>query len=270
MKGRNQFLQTDLPEFNYLELLSHLGVTRHLGGLKATNELIELCRMEKGKLILDVGCGTGKTSCYITKKYGCSVVGVDISEKMISWSKERAIKEGIIDKVEFMRSDSQSLPFKSGIFDAVISESVLVFVENPGQAVSEYVRVTKLGGYIGLNEKIWIKTPPPAEVVEYLSSSYFGAKIETSEAWEKLLVAAGLNEPFAKTYSLTALSDAINRIRWFGFREILLTWSRLLFMYLSGSASRREIKKMMLLIQNFPKNLYEFCGYGIYVGRKKG
>jgi len=26
MKGRIQFLQTDLPEFNYLELLSHLGV----------------------------------------------------------------------------------------------------------------------------------------------------------------------------------------------------------------------------------------------------
>jgi hypothetical protein len=132
------------------------------------------------------------------------------------------------------------------------------------------VWITKLGGYIGLNEKIWIKTPLPAEVVEYLSSSYFGAKIETSETWEKLLVAAGLNEPFVKTYSLTALSDSINRIRWLGFREILLTWSRLLFMYLSGSSSRREIKKMMLLIQNFPKNLYEFCGYGIYVGRIKG
>jgi len=78
------------------------------------------------------------------------------------------------------------------------------------------VWITKLGGYIGLNEKIWIKTPLPAEVVEYLSSSYFGAKIETSETWEKLLVAAGLNEPFVKTYSLTALSDSINRIRWLG------------------------------------------------------
>jgi hypothetical protein len=39
-------------------------------------------------------------------------------------------------------------------------------------------------------------------------------------------------------------------------------------MYLSGSASRREIKKMLLLIQNAPKNIYEFCGYGIYFGRK--
>ena len=107
MKGRIQFLQTDLPEFNYLELLSHLGVTRHLRGLKATNELIELCRMEKGKFILEVSCGTGKISCYITKKYGCSVVGLDISEKMIPWSKERVIKESIIDIVDFMQSDAQ-------------------------------------------------------------------------------------------------------------------------------------------------------------------
>ena len=104
-------------------------------------------------------------------------------------------------------------------------------------------------GYIGLNEAILIKTPPPAEVVEYLSSSFFGAKIETSVAWEKLLAESGLKDLVVRTYGLTVLSDAINRIRWFGFRDILLTWSRLLSMYLSGSASRREIKKMLLLIR---------------------
>lgn len=125
-----------------------------------------------------------------------------------------------------------------------------------------------MGGYIGLNEAILIKTPPPAEVVEYLSSSFFGAKIETSVAWEKLLAESGLKDLVVRTYRLTVLSDAINRIRWFGFRDILLTWSRLLSMYLSGSASRREIKKMLLLILNAPKNIYEFWGYGIYVGRK--
>jgi arsenite methyltransferase len=59
------------------------------------------------------------------------VVGVDISEKMISWSKKRAIREGIEDKIEFRVSDAQSLPFEDRVFDAVISESVLVFVENP-------------------------------------------------------------------------------------------------------------------------------------------
>ncbi|MHB8103803.1 MAG: class I SAM-dependent methyltransferase [Methanosarcina sp.] len=268
MKGNNQFLREDISQSAYLELLSHLGATRHLGGMKATKEMIELCRIEKGKLILDVGCGTGKTSCYITKKYGCSVVGVDISEKMISWSKKRAIREGIEDKIEFRVSDAQNLPFEDRVFDAVISESVLVFVENPRQAVSEYVRVTKVEGYIGLNEAILIKTPPPAEVVEYLSSSFFGAKIETSVAWKKLLAESGLKDLVVRTYRLTVLSDAFNRIRWFGFRDILLTWSRLLSMYLSDSASRREIKKMLLLIQNAPKNIYEFWGYGIYIGRK--
>lgn len=105
-------------------------------------------------------------------------------------------------------------------------------------------------------------------MVEYLSSSFFGAKIETSVAWEKLLAESGLKDLVVRTYRLTVLSDAINRIRWFGFREILLTWSRLLSMYLSGSASRREIKKMLLLILNAPKNIYEFWGYGIYVGKK--
>ncbi len=67
-----------------------MGFTKHLGGLKATRELIELCHINESKYVLDVGCGVGMTACYIAKKYGCRVVGVDIHEEMISRSNERA------------------------------------------------------------------------------------------------------------------------------------------------------------------------------------
>jgi len=65
------------------------GLTKHMGGLKATKELIELCRVNKDSWVLEVGCGVGITVCYIAKEYGCEVVAVDISEEMI----ERAKKE---------------------------------------------------------------------------------------------------------------------------------------------------------------------------------
>ncbi len=67
-----------------------MGFTKHMGGLKATRELIELCHTNKDKYVLDVGCGVGITACNIVKRYSCKVVGVDISEEMIARSNERA------------------------------------------------------------------------------------------------------------------------------------------------------------------------------------
>jgi len=42
---------------------------------------------------LDVGCGVGATPCYITKNYGCKVVGIDILEKMKDKANEKAKKK---------------------------------------------------------------------------------------------------------------------------------------------------------------------------------
>lgn len=42
----------------------------------------------------------------------------------------------------------------------VVCESVTAFPEDKRKAVSEYVRITKPGGHIGLNETTWLKTPP--------------------------------------------------------------------------------------------------------------
>jgi len=60
---------------------AEVGLTKHLGGVGATEELIELCHIGEGKHVLDVGCGVGVTPCFIAKRYGCRVVGVDISER---------------------------------------------------------------------------------------------------------------------------------------------------------------------------------------------
>ena len=85
---------SELGKF-YFKWQAYWGCTKHGGGLKATKELVELCRINKGKYVLDVGCGVGMTACYIAKRHGCKVVGVDISERMIAQVKERAKREGV-------------------------------------------------------------------------------------------------------------------------------------------------------------------------------
>lgn len=59
-----EILELETP---YFELQTYVGTTKHMGGLETTRELIELCHINKGKYVLDVGCGTGATPCYIAK-----------------------------------------------------------------------------------------------------------------------------------------------------------------------------------------------------------
>ena len=63
-------------------------------------------------------------------------------------------------------ADAQDLPFEDDLFDAVTTESVTAFPADKQKAVGEYTRVTKPGGYVGLNESTWPKVPPAPEMVD--------------------------------------------------------------------------------------------------------
>jgi ubiquinone/menaquinone biosynthesis C-methylase UbiE len=169
MENKKKLLQKDVlePKQLYFELQSSWGITKHIGGFKATEKLIELCHINKGKYVLEVGCGVGITACYIAQEYGGRVVGVDISERMVKISTERARRKNVEDKVKFITADAQNLPFEDELFDAVICESVNVFVKDKLKALREYIRVIKPNGYVGINEVIWIKEPTK-ELDEYI------------------------------------------------------------------------------------------------------
>ena len=264
----NKGLRRPELELSYLDIQAYAGITKHMGGVRATRELLELCHIDKGKYVLDVGCGIGITPCYITKRYGCRVVGVDISETMIHWSKERAKREGLEDRVEFRVADAQNLPFEDDLFDIVICESVNAFIEDKQRAVSEYVRVVRPGGYVGLNETIWVKAPPP-EFVELVGDYTEIKGLLTPDGWKELLEGSGLRDVVARTYKVSGLGELVDRIRWLGFKGILTGWGRVLSLYIGSPASRESIKKQ-LSSASTPREILEYMGYGIYVGRNEG
>ncbi len=256
-------------EFSYLELLAYLGMTRHLGGWEATNEISRLCHISKGKSVLDVGCGIGKAACGRATRNGCQVVGIDLSPHMVEWAKQRARSERVTDRVEFRVADAQQLPFEEGCFDAVITESVLSFVPDKPKALREFMRVTKPGGYIGLNESCWLRTPVPQEVQDFLSGGLFlGAKLETADYYQNLLEASGLPNVVVRTHTMTAQGDLLDRAKWFGVRGMLTNAYRIVAFSLSSPANRKAIQWILAKQKQMPANLYEYYGYGLFGGRK--
>ncbi len=268
MTGEKQSSPQDTSELEspYFALQASWGMTKHPGGLKATSRLIELCHINEDKYVLVVGCGVGATPCYLARLYGCRVVGVDLSEAMIDRSNERAKREGVEDRLEFRVADAQNLPFEDAVFDAVICESVNAFIENKQRAIDEYVRVIKPGGYVGLNEVTWIKAPPPA-LADYLTRTTSGEFLTCNNGWKELLEGSGLRETVALVHKISALRQWTDEIRQLEFFESLRAWRRFSYLFIKSPACRRFTKETL----TFPKSIFsvfQYFGYGIYVGRK--
>jgi hypothetical protein len=118
--------------------------------------------------------------------------------------------------------------------------------------------VTKTGGYIGFNESTWITSPPP-ELAASIASTIEEVEILTPDGWKQLIENAGLRGIIVKPYKLSLLGLVVDRIRLIGLKRILRAW----YLAITHSTYRSAIKKMQT-----PKNLFEYYGYGIYVGRK--
>jgi arsenite methyltransferase len=258
---------TQQDEFTYFSAQSSWGVTKHPGGLRASFALADLCHITKDSRVLEVGSGVGLSACHLAARYGCHITGVDLSPKMVEWASRRA--ERLRDQVEFRTGDAQDLPFADGSFDAVLCESVTAFPADKHKAVSEYARVTRSGGYVGLNEAMWLQ-PPPAELVAYCERTMAHAVFLSSDGWKALLESAGLQDVIAQPQQISALRqrlDEYSGLDWQDWKDRLRGIMSFVGLYLRDPAFRqyaREITPSMAVI----RNLFRYLGYGLYVGRK--
>jgi 2-polyprenyl-6-hydroxyphenyl methylase/3-demethylubiquinone-9 3-methyltransferase len=99
----------------------------------------------KGLKLLDVGCGGG----FLAEAFaddGADVYGLDLSTSAVRAAREHATRGGLHLRVVSGRAES--LPFASGIFDAVLLVDVLEHLEDFLQALAESSRVLKSGGLL--------------------------------------------------------------------------------------------------------------------------
>ena len=246
----------------YLDMQAQVGITKHIGGREATDELLALCHIENAHEILNVGCGIGISCAYIAKRHGCRVVGVDISEKMIEWSRKRAHQERVEDKVDFRVADVLDLPFEADRFDAVIVESVIAFVADKARAIRECRRVTRPGGYVALNETFFTEVPPPE--VGTIVRREMGVDIPMVQTWQTLWDASGLQDRMVRLHQIDARQEIRDRLQWIGTRWILEAFGRLLRLYLTQPTARQALKAQF----GSGTGSLKAMGYGIFAGRK--
>lgn len=104
-----------------------------------------LSHLDGIRTVFDGGAGCGRFSILLAK-HGCEVTHFDISQPMIDKAKELAEKEGVLDRITFVKGALEDLSaFADSSFDMVISFDAPVSYTYPRQeqVIGELVRICK-------------------------------------------------------------------------------------------------------------------------------
>jgi len=138
-----------------------LGDSFHPGGLALTERLGTLLQLGAHSRVLDVAAGKGTSAIFLAQKFGCQVVGVDYSAKLVDEANAAAQQAEMADRVEFRQGDAEALTFDDSEFDAVICECAFCAFPGKRNAATEFARVLRPGGRIGLSDLTRTETLPP-------------------------------------------------------------------------------------------------------------
>ncbi|OBK42797.1 SAM-dependent methyltransferase [Mycobacterium gordonae] len=108
------------------------------------DEVIAQLRAHQSRRIADIACGTGVLSARIDRELDPDeIYGVDMSDGMLTQARAKS------DRVHWLRSPAEQLPFDDDALDAVVTTSAFHFFDQPA-ALREFHRVLAPGGLVAV------------------------------------------------------------------------------------------------------------------------
>jgi SAM-dependent methyltransferase len=110
--------------------------------------------------VLEIGCGIGVVSAFLSENYNMKVIGTDFDPEQIEMARKLNL-EGM--RLRFQVEDASDLSFEDGSFDLVLSQNVFHHIPAWNKAVQEVARVLRESSYF-----IWFDLAFPAFVKNLL------------------------------------------------------------------------------------------------------
>jgi ubiquinone/menaquinone biosynthesis C-methylase UbiE len=102
-----------------------------------------------GGKVLDVGTGPGFVAievAWLLQGTDCRVVGMDLSQAMLTIAAENAAKHGLNGTLTWREGDAKAMSFGDGEFDLIVCNDSLHHWEDPLPVFDEMARVLKRDG----------------------------------------------------------------------------------------------------------------------------
>jgi ubiquinone/menaquinone biosynthesis C-methylase UbiE len=92
--------------------------------------------------VVDLGTGPGDIPILMARQSTIpEIVGVDAAATMLALARPRVERSGLAARIRFERADVKALPFPSGSFDGVFSNTILHHIPEPFAFLREAARV---------------------------------------------------------------------------------------------------------------------------------
>jgi ubiquinone/menaquinone biosynthesis C-methylase UbiE len=99
--------------------------------------------------ILDLGAGTAQIPIELARRAPAAhITAVDAAQSMLALARRNIAACGLADSIDLLLADANHLPFDTGSFPVVISNSIVHHIPKPADVVAEAIRVTAPGGLL--------------------------------------------------------------------------------------------------------------------------
>lgn len=126
----------------------------HTAGALATAQMAELLAPAAGDTVLDAGAGVGGPARHLADRFGCHVIGVDLTPDFVAAGHLLNERTGFADLVDLRVGDVTGLDLPDGSIDHVWTQHVAMNVSDRPALYGELRRVMKPGGRFALFDVI--------------------------------------------------------------------------------------------------------------------
>ncbi len=164
------------------------GGTAGQGGLYLAYDMATKAEIKPGDTVLDLACGTGTTSQFLSETFGTLVYAVDQSIPTSAWRRSlERVKQGIVFPV---KADCRQLPFEERYFDAIFCMNAFFYFGTDNLYPSYIFRFLKPGGRLVIGGRCFLHEPDSATAKEVLLGREFGVHyaIHTPDWWKHHII----------------------------------------------------------------------------------
>ncbi|KAI4319022.1 hypothetical protein MLD38_032672 [Melastoma candidum] len=213
------------------------------------------------KNIVDVGCGIGGSSRYLSRKYGARCRGITLSPLQAQRANALAASQGLADKASFLVANALEQPFPDDEFDLVWSMESGEHMPDKEKFVKELARVAAPGGTIII--VTWCHRdllpgedslqPWETQILNKICKSFYLPAWCSTADYVKLLQSISMEDIKTADWS-----DNVAPF-WPAVIRSALTWKGLTSVFSSGMKTLKGALVMPLMIQGYKKGVIKFA-----------
>ena len=169
----------------------HGDESKEIAQLQLVEHLAHLANIRPGSEVLDIGCGFGASSLFLTRRFGVTATGITISPVQVEMANRDAAAAQAC--ATFLLMDAEDMRFNKQ-FDLLWSVESISHYQNIGKFFASAARFLKPGGTFALTDWFKRQNLSPAESRKFIAPIEKGmfVQLQTMDDYARHLASSGL------------------------------------------------------------------------------